>query len=191
MLNLRSVAGLETLTVNGTYTRYAIHDDLPTVGLKDRKKCFNIDVNLYHGVYNAAWGAGQHGNQIAEFECCNFYLDKNQKAWSSHNNQNVTKPSRISFKNCTFKNEGSWQGLGLSSLGNGTTALTYVSIENCHIANGIRCREEDAQLFGGGMFYQINGFGNNIGNSDVVIEVSDSVDYSSRINLVKYVIDNN
>lgn len=194
-LNLRNVCGLENLTINSQNIRYTVHDDFAVRDMVDEKRCFNIDVNHYKGVYNAAWGAGQKGNQTANFECCNFYSDKNNKAWSSHNNENVNRPSYIRFKNCTFKNgtlenPATWEALGLSTLSNGTVSLTFVSLENCTINNGIRCIEEDVTQYGGGMLYQINGFGNNIGNSDIHIYTTDSVDYSNRIHLVKYNIDN-
>lgn len=189
VLNLRNVAGLETLTVNGMNIRYSIHDDFAVQGQADEKKIFNIDVNIYKGVYNAAWGAGHKGNQKAVFECCNFYTDKNEKAWSTHNNVDVDRPSYIHFKCCSFKNEGSKESFGLSSLGNGVTSLTYVSIENCHIDNFIKIKEENAEVYGSGMFYQVSGFGNNIGNGGVQIVTSDGVDYSSRVKLTKYVIE--
>lgn len=186
VLNLRNVAGLETLTVNGRNIRYSIHDDFAVMGLPDEKKIFNLDVNIYKGVYNAAWGAGQKGNQTAVFESCNFYTDKNEKAWSSHNNVNVDRPSYIHFKSCTFKNNGDKESFGLSSLGNGVVSLTYVSIENCHIDNFVKIKEENPSVYGIGMFYQVSGFGNNIGNTGVQIVSSDGVDYSSRVKLVKY-----
>ena len=151
-LNLAGTAGLKNLTVKGTNTRYAVHDDFatPDYGHNDDyyyrnvENCIFTTTNAVYGVY----GSGTRSGAIWKFKNCIF------KGFSWHSNVNFELPNDITFENCVFKST-SYQGVILKTLGSGVN--NKIHFIGCNIPM-ITCTEETTDI---GYDFNIDGHGNN------------------------------
>lgn len=157
-LNLSNTSGLENLTVKGTKTRYAVHDDFASNNHTEYKRtvknCVFEGVDLY---YNVAYGSGCQQGANWVFEDCVFNSNTGY-GFSNHNNENWKRPASIKFKNCRFS--GGSYGLRLGSL-NINPKPTYVTFDGCR-ANGVLIFEENADRYGHGCQYLVSGYANSL-----------------------------
>lgn len=192
LLNFRNVCELENLTLYSKNCRYTIHDDFQSgADTKAYRLIKNCIFKAENTAYGSVYGSGLKGNSNWEFINCEFDATKAASngtagnAFSNHNNVNVSTPSYISFRNCRLINDNTdWNALRLLSMTNGSENGTVtVTIEGCRI-DGITLAENDAQEYGAGINYWLNGFGNVINPPQIVIRNTDDKDYSGNIDLI-------
>ena len=202
-LNMRNTAGLENLTVKGTNTRYVIHDDFTDNSAEVYYRTLkNVRIIGTTCSLSTCYGCGAHSGMIAKFENCVFdgtnvlTLGGNGIPVLIHNNVEWTHSVHFTFENCRMLTVGnlpdnvgsSRGGLLLRTLQhayNNTSRtanmFVYVTIKGCEL-NDIVFKEENSTYYGTGCMFKVNGYGNK--NDDYRIYVTDSVDYSSYVDLI-------
>ena len=197
-LNFRNEAYIENLTVRGTKTRYAVHDDLAdNIGGYKRimKDVIMKGVDTY---YSVSCGCGTkegadwyYENVIFDgTECGNG--SRNGLAYTVHNNAGFTKHCNIKFKNCRFLTNIANGAVLLKSIiqkaSSGATfnnMMTNVQFVGCKLgtgAIGLSLVEENATAYGRGCAYNVSGYANV--NDEYTIVTTDGIDYSDRVDLI-------
>ena len=194
-INVQDNGELENLTVKAKKCRYACHDDFwtETDRTKTIRNCkFYSDDTYYHRAY----GAGFRNGDDFVFENCIFEMTDTQAfaPFSAHNNIGFTKPANLKFVNCRFTGGqyGSQFGTLTQNQGGSITTdvvntLTFIGCKtDTPGANykSVRLYEESAANYGRGCLMSVTGFANSFTGSDVVIDVTDSQDYSDRIDII-------
>lgn len=186
-INVEDNAELENLTIKASKCRYAVHDDFwAEIDItKTIKNChFHADDTYYHRAYGAGFRSGFNWT----FENCIFSMsDTNNFApFSAHNNLGFSKPSNLTFINCRFS--GGQYGAQFGTLSTDTDVVNTLTFIGCKVADdtipAVRLYEESPSNYGRGCLMSVTGFGNTFGNEDVVIQVTDGVDYSDRVDLI-------
>lgn len=199
-LNFKNTAYIENITVRGTNTRYALHDDLASKNLNyyERivKNCKIIGIKNY---YSVAYGAGTQDG--AHWKFINTIFDashsspnnSNGLAFAVHNALNSKLNRFIEFINCRFITNNSNGSLLLKTLAYRTSSgletseemLTYVTVIGNEFGSGnigFKLVEENPTVYGKGCLYNVTGFSNK--NDSYLIETTDEKDYSNRVNLI-------
>lgn len=185
-LNVKDNAELEGITVSASVCRYAVHDDYYSE--TDRKKTIRNCRFVGDGTfYHRAYGAGFRSGDDFTFENCIFeQTDPYFAPVSFHNNTGFTKPANLKFVNCRFS--GGAYGAQFGSLNTDAVGINTLTFIGCkHDADetaAIRLYEENASLYGAGCMFAVTGFGNSFTGTDVLIQTTDSEDYSDRIDLI-------
>jgi len=188
-INLQQNSELENLTIIGEGTRYAVHDDFE--GLVNVERTINnVKAVSRNTVSNVAWGAGYRSGLVWNFKNCVFENEENTgAAFAAHNNIGFQRAASLTFVNCRFI-APSGLGARFGSLNDIDDGIIRVPIINqlyfygCEVGH-INLTEQDASYYGRGIKVTVSGYGNDIDNSDVSILNTDSVDYSSYIDLFK------
>lgn len=191
LFNIRNYADVENLTLKSKNARYTIHDDWQTAidveSYRHFKDVIFIGENCQYG---SVYGSGLKGNSNWEFINCEFDASKAAangtagNALSLHNNNNVTIPSFVTFRNCRLLNgSDSYKTLRFLSMTTGSeNGTVYVTLEGNKV-DGIRLSENNATQYGAGCSFYVNGFG-NVNTLGVSVVSSDGVDYTGRVDLI-------
>lgn len=183
-LNTYGSSELEGLTVIGEKTRYAVHDDFSTINAKRTWK--DCKFQIVTSSYKAVVGAGCRSGNTMIFENCIFTTNEwNTRPYSCHNNINFTDSANLYFINCRFINPtASATAVSFGSINNNSNGIiNNAYFYGCFI-NHMKLVEENASAYGAGIKWKVSGYANNITSDDVVIENTDSEDYSSYVDLI-------
>ena len=196
-INLDVTASIENCKVTATYCRYAIHDDwtdikwygdtsIPDYWTGAFRKgfvrvCRNVETEITNSYVGASWGCGTVNSAVWVYENCKFGLanGENSFGYICHNDNSSTKGADITFINC--RNTGGY--IRLSSLNLNQKAPCHAHFYG-NSASAVYLTEENASVYDPGIRWHVDGYGNTFGNSDVIIENTDSVDYSSNVDLI-------
>lgn len=188
-LNLSETSEMEGITIIADKTRYVIHDDYSSPeenNLQDYVRKV-IDCKFIAGQtkYFFVYGSGIHSGANREFINCifNSSVAGANNSYLCHNNVNFALPTYQKFINCRFNAESV---LFRTMSNNANGILNYVYFVGCRFANKLKLAEENPSLYGAGCLFEVTGYGNNLHNGDanIVIETSDHIDYSDRIDLL-------
>ena len=152
-LNLMGTGGLKNLTIKGTNTRYAIHDDFATSAYTDYTDYYyrwveDCIIEATNPTMGQAYGSGSRSGAIWKFKNVIF-----KGGFSWHSNVNFKIPSDITLENCINETNG-FIGMPLKSLASGV--INKVHLIGCSIPM-ITCSEETSGI---GIDFTIDGYGN-------------------------------
>lgn len=191
VFNIRDYADIENVTIKSKNARYTIHDDWQTeVDVESYRHFKDVIFIGENCQYGSVYGAGLKGNSDWEFINCEFDASKSAangtpgNTFSLHNNNNVTTPSFVKFRNCRHINGSeSYKTFRLLSMTTGSENGTVtVTLEGNKI-DGIRLSENNASQYGAGCSFWVTGFG-NVNPLGVSVVSTDGIDYSGRVDLI-------
>lgn len=166
-LNTYQASELENLTIIGTRTRYAVHDDYASAYNVERTMR-NLHVIAESTVLNRPWGAGYRSGCTWNFIDCIFENLGSSYAFSAHNTNGSTESAILNFENCRFITTPSEldptydRGVCFGSLNNLTNGVVnYISMKGCAI-DRVVMYEESAGSYGAGIKTRMLGFGNTV-----------------------------
>lgn len=170
-LNLSSINNVENITVIGKNTRYAIHDDANTLGLKAKRKYKNVFAYKEAGNGLApAYGAGCQNGAYYEFD--NFIATSEMGTpFSLHNFSNFTEKSTFILNNVQCYNLGMGRvdspryNFSIEFPNEMSNTNDDIVMNGCYIPNGIYSFA-DMSAYGvnktGQIDFSIKGNGNTI-----------------------------
>lgn len=135
--------GMENVTIIGRNARYTVHDDY---GYPNAQKLFkNCTFKKLAGLGNSqAWGEGSFSGMRFEFIDCDFITEYNQASYSSHNNDNFSRPTTHLFRRCKFINNGGYFGVRFITLNSGQTE--NLVFEDCYMDGVLKFEEYQPSL---------------------------------------------
>lgn len=154
-LNMKGSASLFNLTVKGTKTRYAVHDDFgysDDVCIRTVENCDFIARQCYYG---AAYGSGVRSGAVWKFKDCIFDADTSNPFVLHSQNETFTTPADVTLENCTMKAKG-LMGMRVGGMSSGV--INRLHLIGCNLF-GIYVAEEIANS-GSGIDWKIDGYGN-------------------------------
>lgn len=192
-LNFSTSGGIKNLTVIGTNTRYAIHDDFAHISTyaktyeRNIENCLVIANDCY---YSMALGGGCRSGFVGNIKNSKFISNLGY-AFSYHSNTDFDIPANITIRNCIFASKLSNWGIRFGGMKSGV--LNRVNVTNS-VFNGIRLYEEQE---GSGIDWLVSGGGNSqspysVTTSEDLITFSDETlvlpasEYISKGVAVKY-----
>ena len=181
-LNLYNTSSLENMTIKCTGGRYAVHDDLRSANpysakiKKTVKNCVMIGTDLNN---DQAYGAGYAGGEEWLIEDCVFITNSTDNyAFAAHNLNNQTQKTTVRIVNCRMKTGGTNTATAFGSQ-NTSTVPNEIFIIGTE-TNGLKLYENG----GKGIKTRISGYANDVKSSDVVIDNTDGLDYTSWVSLI-------
>ena len=177
---------LENLTIKGTETRYALHDDFIYDDSKDHNRS-NRPLRTFRnctflgsftvGQAGAAYGGGYRGGCQWKFENCKFQNEGVSKAACYiHNHMSTTIPAHIVFDKCEFVSDKEVHKpqqpiIRITSLNNNVATNHLISFYQCSADNPI-ILTEDSTTTGTGLHVCIDGYGNNFDGANVQVNAT-------------------
>lgn len=187
-LNLTSNNTLKNLRIEGTRTRYAVHDDFGYNFVNDNRivdNCHIVGIDCY---YANAYGAGNTCNG-ANWQFSNTIFEGDKAPFSVHQGTGeATANNFILFENCRFysslaESETKYVCMLRSLSGRIGEYITNVVFKGCKGNGKIILCEENASVYGAGLRYRLTGYANNF--NGMLYQTSDGVDYSGYVDLME------
>jgi hypothetical protein len=154
-INLRGTSSLENITVIGTKTMYAVHDDF---GYGDYNYCNryvnNCDFIVNQATKGASYGSGIRSGAKWYFKNC-FFKNTSSEPFSVHSNTNFNTYADVTLENCKFEHLG---GMSVFVRSVNSGVKNKLHLIGC-MMNGVKVNEEPTAI-GTGIDWIIDGHGN-------------------------------